>query len=517
MGDADERLAILPFLDGGAGGANIYEAIGVEPVINCRGTFTIIGGSVELAEVVAAMDAAHGFFVQYDELAEAVGRRLAAVTGAEWGLISSGCAAGLKHVTTACVTGGSPERLIRVPNLEGFDKTQVIVPRTSRTAYDHALRVVGVELVVVDTAEEMERAVNPSTAMIYLVTGRATDPGQPLSLEVMARIAEPRGIPILADAAAENLTIPCSHLERGATVAAYSGGKALCGPQCAGLLLGSKDLLTAAWQASAPHHGPGRSDKIGKEEILGMLAAVEAWVRRDHDAEWQEWLGILERISAQVAGIDTVASQVQDPSGLSNRAPALTIHWDPGALRITGEEVAEDFARNKPRIAVGVSDSGDQAGIRINPSQMQPGDEEVVIDRILRILTEPRGPRSDGLAPATVDISGRWDLTVDYLTGTSRHRLSIAQDGNWIEGSHQSEFSVQDLSGVVEGDEVRLSSAVSRPGDNVPFLFSGRAEGERIAGSIHLGEYLTARFTAVRAERRARRPISIPGGPPLAT
>ena len=517
MGDADERLAVLPFLDGGAGGASIYEAIGVEPIINCRGTFTILGGSVELAEVVAAMDAAHGFFVQYDELAEAVGRHLAAVTGAEWGLISAGCAAGLKHVTTACVTGGSPERLIRVPNLEGFDKTQVIVPRTSRTAYDHALRVVGVELVMVDTAEEMERAVNPRTAMIYVVTGAATDPGQPLSLEVIAEIARPREIPILADAAAENLTIPCVHLERGATVAAYSGGKALCGPQCAGLVLGSKDLLMAAWQASAPHHGPGRSEKIGKEEILGMLAAVEAWVRRDHEAEWEEWLGILDRIAGSVAEIDTVAHRVDDPAGMSNRAPALTISWDPGALNITGEEVAEEFARKKPRIAVGAADSGERAGIRINPSQMQPGDEVVVIDRIRRILTEPRDPRSDGLEPAAVDISGRWDLDIDYFTSTSRHRLTIAQDGNWIEGSHQSEFSVQELSGVVEGDRVRLSSAVSRPGDNVPFLFAGRAEGEAISGTIHLGEYLTARFTAVRAGPRARRPITIPGGPPLAT
>lgn len=517
MGDADERLAILPFLDGDADNGNIYEAIGVEPIINCRGTFTILGGSVELPEVVAAMDAAHGYFAQFDELAEAVGRHLAAITGAEWGLISAGCAAGLKHVTTACVTGGSPERLIRVPNLEGFNKTQVILPRTSRTAYDHALRVVGVELVMVDTAEEMERAINPRTAMIYVVTGPATDAGQPLSLEVIAEIARPREIPILADAAAENLTIPCVHLERGATVTAYSGGKALCGPQAAGLVLGSRDLLMAAWQASAPHHGPGRSEKIGKEEILGMLAAVEAWVRRDHDAEWQEWLAILERISGAVAEIDTVASRVDDPAGMSNRAPALTIRWDPGALNITGAEVAEEFARNKPRIAVGAADSGEGAGIRINPSQMQPGDEEVVIDRIRRILTEPRGPRSHDLEPATAEISGNWDLDVDYFTSTRRHRLTIAQDGNWIEGSHQSEFSVQELSGVVEGNEVRLSSAVSKPGDSVPFLFSGRVEGDRISGSIHLGEYLTARFTAVRAARRKRQPITIPGGPPLAT
>src|SRR6059036_3953180 len=118
-------------------GPEIYQSIGVEPIINCRGTFTIIGGSVELPEVRAAMDTASRYFVQIDELAAAVGRRLAELTGAEWGMVSAGCAAGLKHVTAACVTGGNPERLVRIPDLTGFDKYEVIIPRSSRTVYDH--------------------------------------------------------------------------------------------------------------------------------------------------------------------------------------------------------------------------------------------------------------------------------------------------------------------------------------------------------------------------------------------
>ena len=133
-------------------GPNIYESIGVDPVINCRGTFTIIGGSVERPEVVAAMKAASGFFVQYDELAFGVGRRLAAVTGAEWGMVSAGCAAGMKHVTAGCVTGGNPEKLIRIPDLTGFEKTEVIIPAYSRNAYDHAVRNIGVTIVTVNTA-----------------------------------------------------------------------------------------------------------------------------------------------------------------------------------------------------------------------------------------------------------------------------------------------------------------------------------------------------------------------------
>src|SRR6188768_1880415 len=144
-------------------GPNIYQSIGVEPVINCRGTFTIIGGSVERPEVVAAMKAASGYFVQYDELAFGVGKRLAELTGAEWGMVSSGCAAGLKHVTAACVTDGNPEKLVRIPDLSGFEKTEVIIPSHSRNVYDHAIRNIGVTVITVNTAEELKDAINPRT------------------------------------------------------------------------------------------------------------------------------------------------------------------------------------------------------------------------------------------------------------------------------------------------------------------------------------------------------------------
>src|SRR5881628_2920981 len=152
-------------------GKDIYQSIGVEPVINCRGTFTIIGASVELPEVRTAMEAACQHNVQLDELADAVGRRLAELTGAEWGMVSAGCAAGLKHVTAACVAGGNPEKLIRIPDLAGLDKTDVVSPRSSRSVYDHAIRNIGVKIIVVDTAQELENALNSRTAMVYLSAG----------------------------------------------------------------------------------------------------------------------------------------------------------------------------------------------------------------------------------------------------------------------------------------------------------------------------------------------------------
>src|SRR5690349_2523179 len=371
-------------------GMEIYRSIGVEPVINCRGTFTIIGASVELPEVRAAMEAACRYNVQLDELADAVGRRLAELTGAEWGMVSAGCAAGLKHVTSACVAGGNPEKLIRIPDLTGFDKYEVVIPRSSRSVYDHAIRNVGVKVINVDTIEELQDALSSRTAMIYMSAGGPSTSG-PMSLENVAKIAQPRNIPILVDAAAEGLTIPNVHLQKGATIVAYSGGKAIRGPQCAGLLLGRKDLLMSAWQASSPHHGPGRDNKVGREETIGMLAAVEAWVKRDHEGEWKTWLGWLDTISKRVTAIDGVKTSVREPTGLSNRSPELIITWDPAKLNITGDEVAEDLARNKPRIALGSGAGGGRRGVEPDPRttsisvtawMMQPGDDKIVANRI---------------------------------------------------------------------------------------------------------------------------------------
>lgn len=515
------QLAILDYLnaaDRDPAERSIYRAIGVEPIINCRGTFTIIGGSVERPEVLAAYKEASRHFVQYDELAEGVGRRLAELTGAEWGLVSDGCAAGLKHITAACVTGGNPEKLIRIPDLTGFEKTQIIIPRYARNAYDHALRNIGVELVTVQTPEEMAAAINSRTALVYLVAGRGTAAGQPLSLEAIVKIARPAGVPVVVDAAAEDLTVPCVHLEAGADVVVYSGGKALCGPQGAGLVLGRKDILQAAWQASSPHHGPNRDNKVGREEILGMLAAVEAWLVRDHPAEWQGWLDRLDAIGQAARQVPGVETAVEQPAGLSNHSPTLVISWDPARLHITGEQVAEDFARKKPRIAVGNGDAEGRAAIRITPSQMQPGEAEVVAERVHRILSQSRSPQPAQLTPAGVDLSGHWALTVEYFTSTSQHRLYLQQAGNWVSGTHHSEFSQQEIAGTVEGAQVKLRSRISQPGDNILFLFSGQADGDTFAGTLFLGEYLTARFSASRISYPAStHPVTIPGGPPLAT
>lgn len=513
--DAGEVITETSFMDE----SNIFRSIGVEPIINCRGAYTIIGGSIELPPVREAMEAASQNFVQYDELAEGIGQRLADITKSEWGMVSAGCAAGMKHVTAACVTGGSPEKLIRIPNLSGFEKNEVIIPLYSRNTYDHSIRNIGVSIVHVTTPEELERAINPKTAMIYVNAVDGSFTGQPFSLEVIAGIAKPKNVPVLIDAAAENLTIPSVHLQRGADVVAYSGGKAMRGPQCAGLLLGNKDILMAAWQASSPHHGPGRDNKVGREEMIGMMAAVETWVKRDHDAEYKNWLKRLDTIAKKAQSIQGVKSYVTDPAELSNKHPTLWISWDPAKLNITGYELVEEISSTKPRVAIGSREESDgTTTIDIVSSHMKEGEDVIVANRIFEILSRKRSPKSDLMTAPATNITGKWDVDVRYFNSTVRHTFTIQQDGNWINGTHKGDFDVRDINGTIEGNQIKLSSVLRMSGDQITFYFSGELSANAMTGDIHMGEYRTAKFTAKKStDKPVRKKVQVPKGPPLAT
>jgi D-glucosaminate-6-phosphate ammonia-lyase len=494
-------------------GDRIYQSIGVEPVINCRGTITVIGGSTELPEVRQAMDAAAQHYVQLDELAAAAGKRFSELTGAEWGMVSSGCAAGLKCITAACVSEGNPEKLIRIPNLEGIEKCEVIIPTTSRNFYDHAIRNIGVKIINVDTAGQLQQSMSSRTALIYVMSNKYTEEG-PLSLENIAGMAKPMNIPVVVDAAAEILSIPNIHLQRGATIVAYSGGKAIRGPQCAGLMLGDKRILTAAWQASAPHHGPCRDNKVGREEHVGMIAAVEAWVKTDHEKKEKTWLSWLDHIIRKVSSIESVTTSVRKPHGRDNRSASVTISWDPSKLNITGEEVAEEFAATKPRIALGgrTSDDKKETSISINAAMMQEGNQKIVADRVHEILTRKRQPKSFSMAVPSANLTGAWDVSVEYYLGKSLHHFFISkQEGNWVTGSHKGDFSLQEIQGTISGNEVKLFSRYVAPGDGINFTFAGHLEGDRIHGDLFLGEYLRAKFSATRSLYNDKHmPVDIP-------
>lgn len=496
-------LAAAGLLPRGAASAapagNVYQAIGVRPLINCKGTFTIISGSLTLPEVKRAMDEASRYYVHLDELMEAVGRRLAELTGAEWGIVTSGCAAALTHATAACLAGADPEKLQRLPDLTGL-KSEVIAPRYSRNVYDHAVRMLGVKIVEAANLTEFEAAFSPRTAMVMVLACPA-DAG-PFGLEPICAIARRKGVPVLVDAAAEHLTIPNVHLKRGADMVGYSGGKCLRGPQCAGLLLGRKDLLQAAWIHSAPHHAFGRPMKVGKEEIMGMLAAVEAWVKRDHEAEWKRWESWLDTIARRVSKIDGVATEVLQPEGLSNRSPRLRIAWDGAKLGITGQEVEKILLETEPRIVLGGA-SGNRrqslaSTLTIMPYMMNPGDDTVVAERLYALLSRPpQIPPLERPAPA-VNVTGQWEARLEFVLGAAAHSFIFEQQEADLVGTHRGETLAGDLRGSVEGNQVRFRSSHRYEGTRIGYEFIGAVTGDRMEGTVGLDEYGTARFTAQR-------------------
>jgi uncharacterized pyridoxal phosphate-dependent enzyme len=486
-------------------GPDIYMSIGVRPLINCRGTLTVISGSMELPEVRAAVDAGGQHHVVLDELMEGVARRLADLTGAEWALVSSGCAAGMAHTTAACVTGGNPDLHVRIPDLTGFAKDEVVIPKASRNEYDQAIRSVGVRIVEVGDVAEYEAALGPKVAMVYIMTGNRMESG-PLNYDVVYGLAKKKNIPVFTDAAAEMLTVPNVYLQRGSTFVGYSGGKCLRGPQCSGMILGRKDLLQAAWVASAPHHGHGRTMKIGKEEILGLLAAVEMWVLRDHTKEDEVWTQWMQTISDRVTRIDGVTAAVRQPRGLNNHSPGLSINWDPAKLGITGDEVSNILWTTEPRIALNAGGSGgggratNQTGVSISAYMMMPDDVKIVADRLYQLLSAKRPDwKPETLKTAAGDLTGRWDVHIDFAAGGSDHAFHVNQTGSQLVGTHQGDFVARDFSGTISGNDVRISSSIGEVhGAALSYRFTGKLAGDKMSGVLDMGEYLGAKWTATR-------------------
>jgi L-seryl-tRNA(Ser) seleniumtransferase len=489
-------------------GSNIYEQIGVRPVINCRGTYTVIGGSLELPEVTAAQHAAAQHYVQLDELADAVGARLAELTGAEWGLVSAGCAAGLSHTTAACVAGGNPDLHVRIPDLTGFAKDEVIIPAHSRNEYDQAVRSVGVRIVEVADAGEYRVALGPRVAMVYVLAGPNAERGS-LTYDVLYSAARARNVPVLVDAAAEILTIPNVHLQRGATLVGYSGGKCLRGPQSAGLILGRKDLVKAAWVHSAPHHGHGRSMKVGKEEAMGMLAAVEAWTKRDHKAEWAMWLSWMDQIAARVKSLNSVTTEITETKELSNQSPVLNIRWDTDTIGVSGPEIEHTLFTTEPRITLfgtesrrGQQSTPNQTGVSITAYMMCPGDAQIVADRLHGLLAEAVGkPYTRDTAPPASQIAGEWNVEIEFAASRSTHKFDLRQNGSDVTGTHEGEFLTRDLRGVMHGDSVTLTSSIGEQhGAALTYRFTGNVERNSMGGDLSLGEYRSAKWSATPRE-----------------
>ncbi len=375
---------------------NIYARIGVRPFINGRGTWTYLSGSLELPEVRAAKQQASMHFVDILELQRGVGRRLAELSGAESGMITSGAAGAMAAATAACIAGSDPKNVWQLPDTTGL-KSEVIM-FGGRSAFDSAIRLAGGKLVLARTHEDLKAAIHSSTAMIY-----TTALGERLQKAV--DIAKAARVPLLLDDAAgippiENLKL---YAKMGIDLFTFSGGKGLCGPQCSGLLLGRKDLIEAALANSSPWEGAVcRPMKVGKEEIMGCLAAVEAWMKLDLNALNRQWNERVQRIQKLVDTVPGVQTRIEIPRG-GNRYPTLVVTWDEQKWGFTVADCDRKLREGDPRIEVltasnpslvpavregdGKSPAANDA-IRIISMTMQPGEDLIVGQRLRQILNE---------------------------------------------------------------------------------------------------------------------------------
>mgnify|MGYP001399151527 CR=1 FL=1 len=364
---------------------DVYGRLGVQPFINAAGTYTALTASLVPAEVRTAMAAASQQYVALAELHAAAGGRIAGLVGAEAALVTSGAAAALTQATAACVCGTDQDAIRQVPDTTGL-KNQVVIQRSHRFGYDHAIRNVGIDLVEVETRAELDAAIGDDTAMLFYLNS-ATNQGQ-ISREEFAEVGQTAGVPTLIDAAAD--VPPVDNLRTftrmGFSLVAFSGGKGLRGPQCSGLLLGRRDLVDAAYLNGSPHgNSIARIAKVGKEEIVGLTRAVELYVEKDHEAEWADWEARVQAIVDAVAGIPSVEAEQFVPE-LANMVPHAGITWDPERIPLMRSDVAEALRDGEPRIEPRPGPA-DAPRLDIGVWMMQPGDHEVVAARIAEILS----------------------------------------------------------------------------------------------------------------------------------
>jgi D-glucosaminate-6-phosphate ammonia-lyase len=371
----------------------VYEDLGVKRVINAWGPMTVVGGSRMLSEVLEAMAEAGRAFVDLNELQQKAGARIAELIGVEGCYIACGCAAGVAIATAAAVAGTDPGKIDRLPDTSGM-RNEIVVQRSHRNGYDHAVRQIGVRLVEIGGGRsthrwELEQAITDKTAAIFHTYARWTF-DLPLRLPEVVEIAHARNVPVIVDAAAE--VPPLKNLKglsaTGADVVVFSGGKGLRGPQSTGLILAKPDFVRACAANSSPNHSIGRPMKVGKEEMVGLVKAVELYLAQDHDAVYEQWrtqLATIEQALADLPGVTTERTEAAWSEGI----PATKVTVDAAAAGTTAREVGAALAAGEPGVRVGVG----ERTLTVVPQFLEKGEEQVVAERLRQALRVPVGVR----------------------------------------------------------------------------------------------------------------------------
>jgi uncharacterized pyridoxal phosphate-dependent enzyme len=363
---------------------NVYDELGVTTVINGQGTMTVLGGSLARPEVEAVMALAGRHFCSIPDLEVAAGKRIAEMLKLPDGytaIVTSGAAAAMQSGLAGILTGDNPEFIERLPDLTGM-KSEVIIQKSHRNPFDHQLRATGVRLIEVETREDVRRSINPKTAMMHF-SNFANSTGQ-IKVDEWVKLAKENSIPSFIDAAAD--TPPVSHLwdytKMGYDLAAFSGGKAIRGPQCAGMLIGRKDLVAYALLNNSPHEDTlGRCAKVGKEEIIGMVKALELYLKDDHEALDKEWWRRLDSVSAEITKVPGVSTAFHVPD-IANHVPHMQINWDPRRINLSAQDASKQLRAGKPSIVLERSGSG----LGMCSFMLQPGEEKIIAERLVQLF-----------------------------------------------------------------------------------------------------------------------------------
>jgi uncharacterized pyridoxal phosphate-dependent enzyme len=367
----------------GASG-NVYEELGVTTVINGQGTMTVLGGSLARPEVESVMALAGQHFCSIPDLEVAAGKRIAEMLKLPDGyaaIVTSGAAAAMQSGLAGILTGDNPKFIEQLPDLTGL-KSEVIIQKSHRNPFDHQLRATGAKLVVIETVDDLRKAVNSQTAMMHF-SNFANSAGQ-IKVDEWVKLAKELHIPSFIDAAAD--TPPVSHLwdyaNMGYDLCAFSGGKAIRGPQCAGLLIGRKDLVAYALLNNSPHEDTlGRCAKVGKEEIVGMIKALELYLKEDHEALKNEWQRRLELISSQITRVRGVTTSYSVPD-VANHVPHMSIMWDQSRVKLDPKDASQQLRSGKPSIVI----ESHQTGLAMNSFMLQPGEEKIIAEHLVLLF-----------------------------------------------------------------------------------------------------------------------------------
>jgi L-seryl-tRNA(Ser) seleniumtransferase len=360
---------------------DIYSRLGVRPVINGVGVVTHLGGSIMAPEVIRAMDEASRHFIDLSDLQAKVGARIAELLGVPAVMVTGGAASAITLGTAACVALGDKEKLRRLPDTTGT-KNEIVQQKAHRGGYEQQMLLVGARIVWVETREELDRAINERTAMMFFYN--ENEPMGKIDRHEWIRVGKQRGVPTFNDAAADTPPVErlSQYVREGFDLVAFSGGKALRGPQCSGILMGRKDLIEAAVPACSPYASIGRNMKVGKEEMVGLLVAVERYLKADHAAEQKELESRVAEMRKALGAIPGLATERLFPP-IANCVPHVVVTWEPSAFSLTARDVIRQLREGEPSIAV--SGTGERK-LKISVWMMRSGEHRLVTKRLQEIF-----------------------------------------------------------------------------------------------------------------------------------